>query len=135
MLMPITSRQAPVAGSHLETDSQRSALARPLLTSFVALFCLIALAIPAGADISGTVFRDIDSDGIEDAGEPGVFGITVNAFVDGAGAPSATTTTDTSGDYTLTLGAGSYRIEFGDSSATATLQSGPAGNRPWVRMS
>jgi len=112
----------------LGTDSQPAALAKQLLRSFAALFCLIALAVPAGADISGTVFRDIDGDGIDDAGEPGIFGITVTAFVDGAGAPSATTTTNTSGDYTLTLGAGNYRVEFGDTSATSTFRSGPAGN-------
>ena len=100
---------------------------RALLAALLGLACLALLAVPAAADISGTVFRDIDGDGSQGGSEPGIFGVTVNAFADGAGAPSATTTTDASGDYTLTLAGGSYRVEFGNSSATASFESAPAG--------
>lgn len=117
--MKSSSNQSLAAGSARQL--------RSLVRNLLCLVCLAALAIPAGADISGTVFRDVDADGVEDAGEAGIIGITVNAFADGAGAPTATATTDINGDYTLTLGAGDYRIEVGNSSATATFQSGPAG--------
>ncbi|MCP4245721.1 MAG: hypothetical protein GY778_01610, partial [bacterium] len=67
--------------------------------------------------VSGFVWNDISTEGIQDVGEPGVNGVTVN-LLDGAGASVATTTTvnggspATDGYYEFTnLAAGSYILE------------------------
>ena len=66
------------------------------------------------AQISGTVFIDLDNDGIRDAGETGgVPGVTITLTgTDDLGNPvSTTTTTDGSGNYSFTgLRPGSYTV-------------------------
>jgi protocatechuate 3,4-dioxygenase beta subunit len=71
--------------------------------------------------IGNFVWRDTNSDGIQDAGEPGVAGVTVtvvrvdgNPVTDPAGnAVPTTTTTDGSGTYTFSnLAPGQYRVSF-----------------------
>ncbi len=76
--------------------------------------------------ISGTVYRDFNGDGIKAAGttattstagyaETGVPGVLVTAYnTSGAVAATAVTSSNTAtmGTYTLTLAAGSYRLEF-----------------------
>ncbi len=71
----------------------------------------VMLMVPAisSADISGELFRDYNLNGLRDVLEPGVSGVTVTAHSD-AGLV-ATTITDANGDYTLTTGAGTYRVE------------------------
>lgn len=94
-----------------------------LFTRWVALavaLILLLLAIgpssrvaadPLAGTISGTVYRDFDSDGIFDANEPGIAGITVTA-VDNLGSIS-TVTTGNAGTYTTaSLSGTSARIEF-----------------------
>ena len=56
---------------------------------------------PSGA-IAGTVFDDLDGDGTQDVGEPGIAGVTVALF-DAAGGttPIATTVTSSTGDYSF----------------------------------
>ena len=56
------------------------------------------------ASLGDRVFKDLDGDGIQDSGEPGVAGVTVNLWTDddGNGTPDtqiATDTTDANGDY------------------------------------
>ena len=51
--------------------------------------------------IGDTVFADVDGDGVHDAGEPGLSGVTVTLSDDNA-ATIATTTTDGSGNYSFT---------------------------------
>ena len=93
----------------------------PLL---LGLFLLLGGVRGAYAQISGTVFRDIDADGAYvpipapltsyTYGEPGVGGITVTAYNSSGGAVSTTTST-TAGTYTLSTGIAAntaYRIEF-----------------------
>lgn len=68
-----------------------------------------------GASISGTIYNDVNGDGSQDNGEPGLAGFTVyldlhgtNAFV--AGDPSTTTNSD--GTYTLSdIPAGTFTVE------------------------
>ena len=62
--------------------------------------------------ISDYVWTDTDNDGIQDAGESGKDGVTVN-LRDGIGTLLNTTTTSGGGQYSFTgLGAGTYMVEF-----------------------
>ncbi len=66
------------------------------------------------ADISGTVFNDLDADSVEEAGEAGIGGVTVD-LLDALGNVIATTTTDASGNYTFPdLPDGDYRVAVTD---------------------
>ncbi|GAB3991197.1 hypothetical protein GCM10028807_20780 [Spirosoma daeguense] len=96
-------------------------------TSSVMLVVVMLLsALPSfGQTISGTVFRDFNSNGVYTAfpssgtysyGEPGVGGITVTAY-NAAGVAVATTVSSTAtaslGTYTLTIGnTNPHRVEF-----------------------
>lgn len=124
------------------------------ITQFGTAVLLVLSALPANADISGSVFRDFDADGIIDAGEPGLGGITVTAY-DAAGATIATATTFNQscsaaatpvaactgantpalGSYTLTIASGGpYRVEFtGEAGAFATAAFG-SGNPTSVQF-
>ena len=65
----------------------------------------------------GTVWEDIDGDGVRDEGEPGIAGVTVNL----SGGSSATATTDAEGNY-----------NFGDLSATNYTLTVSTGTLPSV---
>ena len=61
--------------------------------------------------ISGQKFNDLNGNGIQDAGEPGLAGWTIQLDKDANGTIDATTVTGGSGNYTYTgLTAGTYRI-------------------------
>ena len=61
--------------------------------------------------ISGQKFNDLDGDGIQDAGEPGLGNWTIQLDLGANGTVDATTTTDASGNYSFTnLGPGVYRV-------------------------
>jgi len=67
------------------------------------------------ATITGTVWEDLDSDGIQDAGENGVANVTVNLLDDLGNPVPRTTTTDANGDYTFeALWPDDYIVEFED---------------------
>ena len=64
------------------------------------------------ASIGDKVFLDANANGIQDAGEAGVEGVTVNLF-QGDGTAAGTTTTDSNGIYNFTgLVPGDYYVEF-----------------------
>ncbi|MDY3559962.1 Ig-like domain-containing protein [Gemmata sp. JC673] len=66
----------------------------------------------SGGYIGDYVWEDQDHDGVQDAGEYGVSGVTVYLF-DGSNNLLATTTTDWSGHYAFSgLSAGSYQVQF-----------------------
>jgi uncharacterized repeat protein (TIGR01451 family) len=55
-------------------------------------------------DIGDTIYQDLDSDGVEDVGEPGIPGVTVQLFVDTTAngtpdTPVASSITDSNGQY------------------------------------
>ncbi|HMQ97300.1 MAG TPA: SdrD B-like domain-containing protein, partial [Candidatus Nanoperiomorbaceae bacterium] len=64
------------------------------------------------AQIGDFVWEDMDADGVQDAGEPGIGGVTVN-LLDGNGNFLETTTTQPDGFYQFTgLIPGDYIVEF-----------------------
>lgn len=80
-----------------------------LWIKLLALHMMLMFSVVSSANISGELFRDYNLNGLKDALEPGIEGITVSAH-DDAGLVS-TATTDANGNYTLTTGAGKYRVE------------------------
>ncbi len=70
---------------------------------------LLVFSTTLSADISGTIFRDFNLNGIKDSLEPGVKNIIVTAYDDAGAAVVATTATD--GTYNLSVDAGTYRVE------------------------
>lgn len=69
-----------------------------LLIAIVSLLPVVSSAAPE--DISGTVFEDLNGNGSRDGGEAGISGVTVQMANPLGG--SASTTTDSSGDYVFT---------------------------------
>src|SRR5262249_26323138 len=67
---------------------------------------------PPPVTISGTVFQDINVNGVQDPGEPGMAGQTLFLDLDGSGAlkdPDPTATTDANGNFQFSLAtAGTY---------------------------
>ena len=89
------------------------------------------------SSLSGTVYRDLDNDGVIDGGESGIGGVTVTLTgIDDLGAPvSLTTTTDGNGGYIFgNLRPGVYTIletqpaGFLDGKDTIGTPGGTAGN-------
>lgn len=66
---------------------------------------------PNYVTIGDFVWNDTDHDGIQDNGEPGIPGVTVNLYT-GSGTLVTTTTTDANGNYIFSVPAGSYFVEF-----------------------
>jgi hypothetical protein len=66
------------------------------------------------ATISGTVFHDMNIDGVQDDGEPGIAGVTVFLDLDGSGVLKAgdpATVTDSNGNFQLGVpSAGTYTV-------------------------
>lgn len=108
--------------------TSRRSLPRPFVFGALASLLLLALpaqaayrapATPAAAQpqaiqafLSGRAWSDTNQDGIQDAGEPAVAGVTIN-LLDGTGTVLATRTTDGSGVYLFdSLGAGEYAVQF-----------------------
>ncbi|WP_322510765.1 SdrD B-like domain-containing protein, partial [Chloroflexus sp.] len=76
------------------------------------------------ATIGDRVWSDTNNNGIQDSGEPGVAGVQVRLYRPGSSVPVATTTTNSSGNYTFTnLIPADYYVEF----------SLPSGYRPSPR--
>ncbi len=85
---------------------------------------------PAGAlgAIGDFIWNDADGDGMQDPGEAGIGGVTVN-LLDDTGAIIATTTTDASGHYIFDdLPAGVYSVEVDDSTLPAGFVTTPTGD-------
>ena len=62
------------------------------------------------AHIGDFVFEDKNASGVQDAGEPGIAGVTVN-LKDGAGNVVATTTTGANGSYGFDVVPGTYSVQ------------------------
>ncbi|MGE5430073.1 MAG: SdrD B-like domain-containing protein [Syntrophomonadaceae bacterium] len=96
--------------------------------------------------IGDFVWNDLNQNGIQDAGEPGIPGVPV-ALHDGTGAVIKTTVTDANGFYSFTsLPAGQYYVSFtppsgytispinqgGDDTKDSDI--GPDGNTTWITL-
>lgn len=78
--------------------------------------------------IGDYVWYDLDKDGIQDAGEAGVPGVTVTLYNTSTGAVLKTTTTNAQGLYMFTdVAAGSYTIGFSNIPAGHTFSPADAG--------
>jgi hypothetical protein len=65
------------------------------------------------ASLGDKVFNDLDRDGVQDAGEQGIAGVTVNLYAANGTTLLGTTKTDAFGNYIFTnLDAGTYVVEF-----------------------
>ncbi|MCB8975991.1 MAG: carboxypeptidase regulatory-like domain-containing protein [Ardenticatenaceae bacterium] len=68
--------------------------------------------VPAIASLGDYVWEDLNSDGLQDVGEPGVQGVTVYLY-DISNTQIMTTTTDVNGRYAfIDLTPGTYHVEF-----------------------
>ena len=80
------------------------------------------------ATLSDFVWHDMDEDGIQDSGEPGIPGVTVTLF-DGNGNQVAQTTTDTNGQYIFEdLMPGDYYVNFSNLPTGYQFSPNDAGN-------
>lgn len=85
------------------------------------------LTAPVGS-ISGFVFNDLDTDGIQDAGEVGIGNVTVLLYADGGNVPLQTVVTDDNGNYTFSnVEAGSYFLDF-DATTNNDMLTGLSGS-------
>ncbi|HRJ41566.1 MAG TPA: SdrD B-like domain-containing protein, partial [Caldilineaceae bacterium] len=65
------------------------------------------------ASIGDRVWDDLDGDGVQDGGEPGLKNVVVQLFKPGGVTPVATTSTDNNGNYSFTnLIPGDYQVLF-----------------------
>jgi uncharacterized surface anchored protein len=68
-------------------------------------------AVASTGSITGLKFNDANGNGVQDAGESGVAGVTINLFAASGGALVATTTTAADGTFSFTgIGAGAYQV-------------------------
>ncbi|HET9795657.1 MAG TPA: SdrD B-like domain-containing protein [Thermoanaerobaculia bacterium] len=84
-------------------------------------------ALAATGSISGLKFNDANGNGLQDAGESGVAGVTINLFAASGGALVATTTTGADGTFTFTgINPGSYQVS--EVVPDGTVQTLPGGS-------
>ncbi len=75
---------------------------------------------PQTGSVGDRVWKDLDGDGVQDSGEPGLSGVTVQLLNSG-GTVIATQTTNSSGNYLFSgLAAGTYKVQV----VSSTLPSG-----------
>ena len=106
------SYTVPVGVTSMEISIQDPTAGAGGPSHFIALddICFNSTSIPGS--IGDRVWNDTDGDGIQDAGEVGVAGVTV-VLLNAAGQPIATTTTDAFGNYKFSnLLAGDYSVRI-----------------------
>ena len=106
---------ADAAGKHevaIELDSEFYASPLPIRQSLIATESYNFANRVANAKLGDFVWHDLDADGQQDAGEPGIPNATVH-LKDGNGNIIGTTTTDASGMYMFGgLTPGNYSVQF-----------------------
>ena len=87
--------------------------------------------VAAPALISGTVFDDLDTDGVQDPGEPGRPSVTVTLDIGPDGSVDATTTTDAIGNDSFPGATGTtYRVRIVVPSGAVQNSANPADITP-----
>lgn len=103
------------AGSDNTTDSdadQSTGLAPKLTVHSGENITTVDAGIVAPASVGDKVFIDTNGNGLQDAGEPGLGGVTVT-LLDGSGNSAGSTTTAADGTYSFTgLVPGNYQVKF-----------------------
>ena len=70
---------------------------------------------PVLGSLGDYVWEDLNADGVQDAGEPGIAGVTVELFDAATGQSLGTTQTGPTGEYLFTgLPQGPYYVVFGE---------------------
>ncbi len=87
----------------------------------------VGVRVVLDAHLGDRVWVDTDLDGVQDADEPGLAGVTVDAL-DDAGTVVATTTTDSDGGYDLAVRPGTYRVRFSLPSGHSFTERGVGGD-------
>jgi basic membrane lipoprotein Med (substrate-binding protein (PBP1-ABC) superfamily) len=82
-----------------------------LIKGFFAVCCLLLISQSLSAQVSGTVFRDYNNDGIKDAFDIGVGGVSVTAYNSG-GTAFGPVISAADGTYTIPGASGKLRVEF-----------------------
>ncbi len=80
----------------------------------------------AAATLGDTVFRDLNANGTQDPGEPGIIGVQVQLF-DANNVQIATTTTTTNGYYEFIVAPGTYTVKVNPNAVSGSYLSGPPG--------
>ncbi len=91
--------------------------------------CLQTTTAPATAAIGDFIWNDINGNGIQETGEPGVQGVTVQLLGSDGTTVVTTTTTDASGNYSfINLPAGTYYVQFNAPSGLTFTTKNAAGS-------
>ncbi|MCB1029049.1 MAG: DUF11 domain-containing protein [Microthrixaceae bacterium] len=106
---------ASLRGSDITKDSDAGAAGRTAVITLAA--GQQDVRVDAGfyrlVDLGNFVWDDLNGDGVQDDGEPGLKGITVNLYVEGGTDPIRTGPTGDDGDYLFKdLPPGDYVVEF-----------------------
>ena len=70
---------------------------------------IVANSLPT---VAGTVFDDLDGDGVQDGGENGISGVTVIVYPYGRTSGGVSTTTDGSGEFSVTAPTQAYQVQI-----------------------
>ena len=84
--------------------------------------------LPTGLSIGSSIYLDANANGVQDAGEPGIAGVTITLF-DNAGKVITSTTTDALGGYVFAgLPEGTYSVVVTDTAGVLTDASANTGD-------
>ena len=101
VVAPTGDRFSPTGTSTTLTDSTVSATGASAVTVKSGSSSTVNAGVYAPSTVTGTVFTDANADGVQEKGEAGLTGQTVN-LVNASGSVIATTTTAANGTYSFT---------------------------------
>ncbi len=114
---------SPTGAGTASTDS--NGLSTTVTLAAGATDSSIDLGVYEFASLGDFVWDDLDADGVQDAGEPGVPGVTVTLLGSDGTTVVATTTTDANGGYEFTdLVPGTYTVTFTQPAGTQLSPTG-----------
>ncbi len=100
-------------GDAVDSDADAFGLTAPISLAGGTDISTIDAGLYQRATLGDFVWDDLDGDGVQDAGEPGIDGVTVELRSNGGGSLIATTTTAAGGSYGFSgLTPGTYELTF-----------------------